>query len=235
MRDVRAEHPAVGVALVDDDVGDPAQRARPLLVRRQDPAMEHVGVGDDPAGVPPHPVALLAGGVPVVGSRAHGGVGERGDRGQLVAGQGLRRGEVQDARPRVLGEPGERGELVGQRLARRGTGRHDDVAAVAGQLCRLDLVPPRHHDAPLLQPGAQGRAHPVRPAEGGAVADRDVVHVGDRPLLLVGPGEHRREQLGARRYGVRAGARGGPERVERRHGTTVTPSCDRRRPGIPRV
>ena len=32
--DVRAEDPAVGVALVDDDVGDPAQRARPLLVRR---------------------------------------------------------------------------------------------------------------------------------------------------------------------------------------------------------
>ena len=32
--DVGAEDPAVGVALVDDDVGDPAQGARPLLVLR---------------------------------------------------------------------------------------------------------------------------------------------------------------------------------------------------------
>ena len=163
--DVRAEHPAVGVALVDDDVGDPAQGARPLLVRRQDPAVEHVRVGDDPPRVPPHPVALLAGGVPVVGGRAHRRVGERRHRRQLVAGQGLRRRQVEHAGAGVLGQPGQRRQLVGQRLPRRRPRRDDDVPAVARQLRRVDLVPPRRaaRRAPPAARAAAGSPTPARP------------------------------------------------------------------------
>ena len=65
-RDVRAEHPAVGVRLVDDDVAQPAQERRPATVPRQDPAVEHVGVGEHPPCRAPHRVPLGVRGVPVV-------------------------------------------------------------------------------------------------------------------------------------------------------------------------
>jgi hypothetical protein len=58
------------------------------------------------------------------------------------------------------------------------------------------------------------------------------VHVGDRPLLLVGPGQHRRQQLGTRENGVDGAlagrARSRPDRVERRHPSTVTPRGNQR-------
>ena len=204
--DVRAEDPAVGVALVDDDVGHPAQGARPLLVRRQDPAVEHVGVGHDPARVPADPVPLLAGGVAVVGGRAHRRIGERGHRRQLVAGQRLGRRQVEHAGAGVLGEPGQGGQLVGQRLPRRRPGRDHDVPAVAGQLRGLHLVAPRR-EHPAASSRSRSGAHPLRPRQRAALPHRHVVHVGDRPLLLVGPGEHRGQEVGARRH-ARTGAGG---------------------------
>ncbi len=213
--DVRAEDPPVGVALVDDDVGHPAERARPLLVRRKDPPMEHVGVGHDPAGVAADPVPLLAGGVTVVGGRADGGIREGSDRGELVAGQGLRRRQVQHAGAGVLGQPRQGRQLVGERLPRRRPRGDHDVPAVPGELCRVHLVPPRRQHPAALQPLAQGSAHPRRPRQRAADPHRHVVHVGDRTFLLVGAREHRGQEVGARRHG---GSR--PDRVERRHATS---------------
>ncbi len=71
--DVGAEDPAVGVALVDDDPPQPAEEPGQVGVPRQHPAVQHVRVGEQQAGVPADPVALLARGVPVVGRRPHGG------------------------------------------------------------------------------------------------------------------------------------------------------------------
>ena len=243
--DVRAEDPAVGVALVDDDVGHPAQRARPLLVRRQDPAVEHVGVGHDPARVPPDPVPLLAGGVAVVGGRAH-----RRDR--------------RARRPRRAGRGPAPSSAPG-RARRRGGPRRAGSAPAAGR----PATSPTPSRSRRRRAGRRGRAarpppggatgastprsssrsrragaHPRRPRQRAALPDRHVVHVRDRLLVLVGAGEHRRQEVGARgasrrRPGAghaasspdRRGSR--PDRVERRHPSTVTPRGNRRARRIP--
>ena len=78
--DVRAEHPAVGVALVDDDVAQPAQERRPAGVPGQHGAVQHVRVAEHPAGVPAGPVALVERGVAVAARPAArpGGRARRG-------------------------------------------------------------------------------------------------------------------------------------------------------------
>ena len=97
-RDVRAEHPAVAVAFVDDHEAQSAQEGRPLLVAGQDPVMEHVGIGDDDVRVCSKPPPLLARGVPVVGGGTHPGQPERRDRRELIVGECLGRGYVEDGR-----------------------------------------------------------------------------------------------------------------------------------------
>ena len=49
--DVRAEHAPVGMHLVDDHEAQVAQEIRPVGVVRQDAGVQHVGVGEDDAGV----------------------------------------------------------------------------------------------------------------------------------------------------------------------------------------
>ena len=59
VRQVAAEHAAIGVQLVDDDVAQVFEQLRPAWMVRQHPRMEHVRVGehdmraaaDGPAGV----------------------------------------------------------------------------------------------------------------------------------------------------------------------------------------
>ena len=60
LRDVGAEHPAVVVALVDHDVAQLRQEARPAFVAGQQRAVQHVGVGEDVLAVVAGEVALLA-------------------------------------------------------------------------------------------------------------------------------------------------------------------------------
>ncbi len=64
-RDVRSEHSAVGVAFVDHHELQPPQHPGPTGVRRQDPAVEHVRIGQNPAGVRAYPVTFLDSCVPV--------------------------------------------------------------------------------------------------------------------------------------------------------------------------
>jgi hypothetical protein len=195
----------------------------------QDPAVQHVGVSDDPPRVATHPVPLLARGVAVVGRRPHRRIGQRRDRRQLVAGQRLGRGQVEDTGPRVLGEPGERRKLVRQRLARRGAGRHDHVPALPRPLRGLDLVPPRSGDPSVGEPGDQPVVGPGGPWRRAALPHRHVVDVGDRLLLLGRARQQRSEELGPGRRSVpvggrvRAGRGSRAHRVERRHPSTVTP------------
>ena len=47
LRQVAAEHAAIGVQLVDDDVAQVLEQLRPPRVVRQDPRVQHVGVGED--------------------------------------------------------------------------------------------------------------------------------------------------------------------------------------------
>ena len=97
--DVRAEHAAVHVGLVDDDVFEVREQLPPGVVVRQDPDVEHVGVGDHQVGLAADRAPLLAGGVAVVDRRADEAVqAEPLQRARLVLGERL--GRVQEQRPR---------------------------------------------------------------------------------------------------------------------------------------
>ena len=93
-RDVRPEHPAVDVALVDDDVLQRPQEPRPPLVPGQEGVVQEVGVGEHDVGVVADPPALVGRGVAVVRRGAHPRHGHRLDAGELVGGQRLGRREV---------------------------------------------------------------------------------------------------------------------------------------------
>ncbi len=113
-RDVRAEHPAIDVAFVDDDEGQPAQEAAPLAVSGQDRPVQHVRVGEDQPRVGADPVPLRGRRVTVVPGRPEIGQVEPGDRPQLIGGERLRRGQVERGRPRVLGQLGQHRQQIGQ-------------------------------------------------------------------------------------------------------------------------
>ena len=139
--DVGAEDAAVGVALVDDDVGAPGAGCSTTSggpAGSRGAACRGWSRSTASAGAPSR--------APRRGCRrrrrpgAPTGSASVGHRGQLVAGQRLGGGEVEDAGPRVLGQPAQRGQLVGQRLARRRPRGDDDVPAVVGELRGLHLV-----------------------------------------------------------------------------------------------
>jgi hypothetical protein len=150
-----AEHPAQGVGLVHDHVGEPAQERRPALVAGEDAAVEHVRVGQHQVGAAPDHRPVGGRGVAVVGRRPDPGQGEGADGAQLVAGQGLGGGEVQGGAVAVAEQGVEHRELVAEALAGGGAGGHDHVAPGAGQGHRRRLVRPERLQAPGLQPRAQ--------------------------------------------------------------------------------
>ena len=104
--DVRAEHAAVDVRLVDDDVAQVLQDVAPPVVVREHADVEHVGVREDqvrPLADLPAPVAF---GVAVVDRRLHARHGELGERAQPgparapSSGRGTARGSSAHARAR---------------------------------------------------------------------------------------------------------------------------------------
>lgn len=129
---------------------------------REDPAVQHVGVGEDVVGVLTYPFAFLDGGVAVVDGGTDP-VAQRGrellHRAPLVGGQGLGGGEVEGGRATAVGSLGavqegaeDRGE-VGQRLAGGGAGRDDDRLAVQSVLRRSRLMGPGMIDSGFLDGG----------------------------------------------------------------------------------
>ena len=83
---MRPQDPAVGVALVDDDVAQAPQEAGPALVARQQGEVEEVGVGQDDVGVGAHPVSLGHGRVAVAGTGVHRAQGAGGCAGLALDG-----------------------------------------------------------------------------------------------------------------------------------------------------
>ena len=168
LRDVGAEHAAVVVALVDDDVAQRTQELRPPVMGRQQRAVQHVGVGQHVLRVLARPVPLLARAVTVVGGEPDVEA-ERLQAGQLVLGEGLGRADVERGRAALLPQPAgaprhrQRGQLVAERLARRRARRHHHVLAREGRLGGEHLVPPRGRDAPGRERRTDVVGHPVRP------------------------------------------------------------------------
>ena len=152
---VRAEHPAQGVGLVHDHVGEPAEEGGPALVAGEDAAVEHVRVGQHQVGAAPDHRPVGGRGVAVVGRRPDPGQGEGADGAELVAGQGLGGGEVQGGAVALAEQGVEHRELVAEALAGGGAGGHHHVAPGPGQGDRRRLMGPER----LQAPGGQPRAH----------------------------------------------------------------------------
>ena len=128
-RDVRAEHAAAHVRLVDHDERETEEEVRPPRVVGQDRQMEHVGVRQHEVRVLPDQRPLGLRRVAVVGGRPDlRELQRRGRRGaDRARGPSSGTGTARWPSARADGRLGER-DVVDERLPARGAGRQDHVA-----------------------------------------------------------------------------------------------------------
>ena len=138
--DVRAEHAAVDVRLVDDDVTQVVQHVGPQVVSRQHADVQHVGVREHEVRPLADLRAALGRRVAVVDRSAHVRHGECGKRARLILRECFSGVEVERSVLRLARERVEHGEVEGQGLAGRGAGRDDQVAATARHVPGFSLV-----------------------------------------------------------------------------------------------
>jgi hypothetical protein len=119
-------------------------------VVREDPEVEHVGVGEDDVAVAADGRPLLARGVAVVDREPYVLDAERVQGARLVLGERLGGVEVESARAGIAAQHLERRELEAQRLAGGRAGGDDRRARPAG-VERVGLVRPQRLDAALAQ------------------------------------------------------------------------------------
>ena len=115
---VAAEDAPVGVGFVDDHVAEVEEEVAPAFVVGQDTHADHVGVGEEHAGLLPGQPARGGGGVAVVDRHLHLLAPSSAQAAHLVLGQGLRRVEVEGARVGIAEQTVEHGEVEAQALAR---------------------------------------------------------------------------------------------------------------------
>ena len=113
------ENTPVLVGLIHDDISQVRKQPSPPIRVGENPAVEHVRVGDQVAAGGPNGAAGLGGGVTVVRRGVDAGQRRVGPTepqycGELVVPQRLGGGEVEGAGGRVAGQVGEGGELVPQ-------------------------------------------------------------------------------------------------------------------------
>ena len=181
---VRAEHPAVGVRLVEHHHPQPAQQAQPATVPGQQREVQEVGVGQHHVGVLGDPAPRGGVGVPV--ARRHPHVADlRGGQqalqpGELVGRERLGGGQVQHRAAAQAGfaHGGERRQPERQRLARARRGGQHGVPPGTHRVGGGHLVPPRSLDAELAVAGDQLGVRPGGPVGGLSLARRQVLDVG---------------------------------------------------------
>ncbi len=182
--DVRAEHAAVDMRLVDHDPGEVGEHIAPGAVVGQDAHVQHVRIREHEVRALADLAALLPRRVAVVDRVAEVAPAEAGERAGLVLCERLGRIEVEGARGQVGRERVEHGQVERERLAARGACRDDRVAPASG-FERVRLVGPERLDSHLRETLAHGRMEVVRQRLGEArlrAFDRR------RDELLVAPG-----------------------------------------------
>jgi hypothetical protein len=140
--EMATEDPSVGVQLVHHHVAQVLEEVHPLGVVREDPRVEHVGVGEHEVGARPHRPPRVLRRVAVVGEHPQVGQGLRqlGELGELVLREGLRREEIEDAALRLLDQALQHGQVVAERLPRGGGRDGDEMLALGHDLEGLGLV-----------------------------------------------------------------------------------------------
>ena len=160
---VAAEDAAVGVQLVDHHVLEVLEEVHPLGVVRQDPGVQHVGIGQHQVGPRPHRAARVLRGVAVVGEHPH--VGQRlrqlHQLGELVLGERLGGEQIEHPRLGLLHQRLQHRQVVAERLAGRGRRDHHEVLALGHRveglgLVRVELLHPARLEG-LDDPGIQRR------------------------------------------------------------------------------
>ena len=140
--DVRAEHAAVDVRLVDHDHREVGEEVAPRVVVGQDPEVQHVGVGEDDVRPPPDRRPLLARRVAVVDRRARARSTPSACSARAWSWASAFVGYRYSARARgVAAQHVERRQVEAQRLAGRGAGG-DDRRPRPRRVQRLGLVAP---------------------------------------------------------------------------------------------
>ena len=174
---VGAEHAAVGVDFVDDDILQVFKQLDPLGMPRENGRMEHIGVGDDNMARLPDGTAGCDRGVAVVGiglNRHVHGLNERVQLVRLVRRKRFGGKQIQRAAVRVFQNGVQDGQVIAERLARGRRRDHDHMLSPQGRIHRLTLM------------GVE-RLHAARPQHGGDAR--------------VNPGRKRRQPRRLRRYG----------------------------------
>ena len=163
VRDVRSEHAAVGVQLVDHDELQRLEELRPLGVMRQDRLVQHVGVRHDDVAVRPHRLPRVARRVAVegVGSDAEpAGRIQLEDLADLVLRERFGREEVERFRAARQRRVDDR-QVVAKRLAGRGRGDDHRVATRRDVRPGFVLMAIEVPDAARFERGAEPRIEVV--------------------------------------------------------------------------
>lgn len=151
MGDMRAEHAAKHVQFVDHDVSQAHEECVPLLVPREQTAVQHFGVGEHNVGGIANGDSFIGSGVTVVCTGNESGVGSVFEGPKLVVGKSL--GGVQQqcgGRFDRVGHGLGNRELKASRLSRCGTGGDDNVVPGSDEIDGLGLMTPQR---PALEVG----------------------------------------------------------------------------------
>ena len=122
---------AIVVQLINDEVAQILEAFRPPGVVRQNPAVQHVGIGQHDIGALANRLARVLRRVAVVGEGAD--VGAHGIDGglelvKLILGQRLGRKQVHGSRIRIPQQPVQHRQVVAKRLAARGRSDNHDIS-----------------------------------------------------------------------------------------------------------
>ena len=182
--DVRAEHAAIDVRFVDDDVAQVMEELGPALVRRQDADVQHVRVGEEEVGRAADRGALIGRRVAVIDGGRHAGRAQRAEFAYLVLRERLRRVEVEGSGLRVGGDRLQGRQREGERLAaRRARGEHD-VRAVLQKVPRGALVPVQACDSGPFERAADVGSQVLRQVGVAGVPRRLVGDGDDLPVAI---------------------------------------------------
>jgi hypothetical protein len=188
VRDVRTENAAVRVDLVDHDVLEPREKARPLRVIGKNPRVEHVGIREEHFRLVAEPAAARGGGVAVIGARlkrdalrAHVPLQDP----ELILRERFRRIEVERAGLGILEKARENGNIVAEGLTARGGCDDDDIRAAPQTPHRLDLVHVELLDTGALENLREPFRKRRRELAEASRPRRNRVLVGDLPLVEI--------------------------------------------------
>ena len=162
LREMTAEHAAIGVKLVDDDEFQVLEQLRPARMVRQDARVHHVGIAEHHVRLAANGAARVRRRIAVVGKDpdldariARDDLREAVQFGELILREGLGRKQIERPRRRVLQDRVQHRRVVAERFARGGRRDGDDVAPGEHVLERLGLVRVELLDAPRRQRPAQ--------------------------------------------------------------------------------